>query len=183
VTSTKIVLNNRPPTPLATSFTGEKKNSLRISLKKMPFKSQKEREEEEFLNEIQQTPKTPTERKRKSPAVVLSDIFDVIIEKVKLMPGSIPFLKPVNIRDAPDYYTIIQHPMDINKIKDKIKAFKYTGRQDFEDDWILIRDNCIAYNQSKPQNAHLISYIQQIYATVKQELDDKNQEIQKCLIL
>jgi len=149
------------------------------------FKSQREREEEEILNEFQQqqTPKTPTERKRKSPAVVLSDIFDIIIEKVKSMPNSAPFLKPVNIRDAPDYYTMIQNPMDINRIKEKIKAFKYTGRQDFEDDWILIKDNCIAYNQSKPQNGHLISYIQQIYATVKQELDEKKEEIQKCLIL
>ncbi|KAF2666652.1 hypothetical protein BT63DRAFT_314226 [Microthyrium microscopicum] len=57
-----------------------------------------------------------------------------------------PFLNRVNKRDAPDYYTIIKHPMDIGTMLKKLKNFAYKSKKEFVDDLNLIWSNCLKYN-------------------------------------
>lgn len=53
--------------------------------------------------------------------VALSFIFEKLINgKLKIMPESWPFLKPVNKKQVKDYYTVIRRPMDLETITKKV---------------------------------------------------------------
>lgn len=57
-----------------------------------------------------------------------------------------PFLVRVQKREAPDYYNIIKHPMDIGTMLKKLKGYQYKSKKDFVDDLNLIWANCLKYN-------------------------------------
>ena len=56
------------------------------------------------------------------------------------------FMEPVKEEEAPHYYTYIRNPMDFKTVGEKIQANLYGGRDDFEQDMLLIFDNCETYN-------------------------------------
>ncbi|KAI1870428.1 hypothetical protein JX265_001777 [Neoarthrinium moseri] len=60
---------------------------------------------------------------------------------------STPFLQKVNKRDAPDYYNLINKPMDLGTMTKKLKSAQYKSKSDFVVDLNLIWDNCLRYNQ------------------------------------
>ncbi|KAL4238265.1 Bromodomain adjacent to zinc finger domain protein 1A [Mactra antiquata] len=62
-----------------------------------------------------------------------------------------PFLRPVNKKDAPDYYEIIKKPMDFQTIKNKINKFNYTDPAELIQDVRQIFTNCIEYNKRTTQ--------------------------------
>lgn len=99
--------------------------------------------------------------------VALSFIFEKLVSgKLKVMPESWPFLKPVNKKQVKDYYTVIRRPMDLETITKKvagestpnkflftsvlneifISAHKYHTRNEFIADIELIANNCEQYN-------------------------------------
>lgn len=59
-----------------------------------------------------------------------------------------PFDRPVNKVDVPDYYKVIQHPMDLAKVKSKLNLGEYSSNYDFMNDIQLIFRNCDLYNNS-----------------------------------
>jgi transcriptional activator SPT7 len=70
-----------------------------------------------------------------------------VLQELKAMTEhSGPFLNRVNKREAPDYYNIIKHPMDIGTMMKKLKNFQYKSKKDFVDDLNLIWSNCLKYN-------------------------------------
>ena len=59
---------------------------------------------------------------------------------------------PIKAR-CPDYYTIIQHPMWLEQVRNKLgykggPARTYQHPAEFRDDMRLIRQNCRTYNQA-----------------------------------
>lgn len=79
--------------------------------------------------------------------VALSFIFEKLVNgKLKMMPESWPFVKPVNKKQVKDYYTIIRRPMDLETISKKVTAHKYHSRAEFVGDIQLIANNCEQYN-------------------------------------
>ena len=44
------------------------------------------------------------------------------------------FLKPVSKKEAPDYLDIIERPMDLSRIKEKVRNMEYKSREDFRHD-------------------------------------------------
>ncbi|WAR18255.1 BAZ1A-like protein [Mya arenaria] len=62
-----------------------------------------------------------------------------------------PFMRPVNKRDAPDYYEVIKKPMDFQTIKNKIKKFSYGDPADLVSDVRQIFTNCTEYNKRTTQ--------------------------------
>ncbi|KIJ31276.1 hypothetical protein M422DRAFT_186180, partial [Sphaerobolus stellatus SS14] len=56
------------------------------------------------------------------------------------------FLKPVSKTDYPDYYEIIESPMDLGSMMKIVKARKYKSKQEFAADLDLIWKNCFQYN-------------------------------------
>lgn len=59
---------------------------------------------------------------------------------------SAAFLNKVNKRDAPNYFNIIKHPMDLNTVTKKLRGLQYNCKKDFVDDLMLIWNNCFTYN-------------------------------------
>jgi transcriptional activator SPT7 len=77
----------------------------------------------------------------------LYEAAERVLQDLKAMTEhSGPFLNRVNKRDAPDYYNIIKHPMDIGTMMKKLKNFQYKSKKEFVDDLNLIWDNCLQYN-------------------------------------
>ncbi|KAI3611684.1 saga complex protein [Moniliophthora roreri] len=56
------------------------------------------------------------------------------------------FLKPVLKAEAPDYYDVIQNPMDFQTMLRKVKQKQYKSKKEFKDDLDLIWSNCLTYN-------------------------------------
>ncbi|KAI8378270.1 hypothetical protein EDC96DRAFT_219367 [Choanephora cucurbitarum] len=59
---------------------------------------------------------------------------------------STPFLNKVNKREAPDYFDVIEKPMDLGTVTKKMKNLAYRSKKEFADDLYLIYENCLAYN-------------------------------------
>lgn len=49
----------------------------------------------------------------------------------------------------PDYFEIIQRPMDFGTIKKKLNSYLYTNCKEFLEDMELVFSNCIIYNGEK----------------------------------
>jgi transcriptional activator SPT7 len=77
----------------------------------------------------------------------LYEAAEKVLSDLKAMTEhSGPFLNRVNKREAPDYYNIIKHPMDIGTMMKKLKGFQYKSKKEFVDDLNLIWSNCLTYN-------------------------------------
>ena len=70
----------------------------------------------------------------------------VLMELKAMTEYSTPFLQRVNKRDAPDYFHIIKHPMDIGSMIKKLKQLQYKSKREFVGDLNLIWSNCLLYN-------------------------------------
>lgn len=61
-----------------------------------------------------------------------------------------PFLEPVSIAVAPDYYIVIKSPMDLSTVRQNIDSGVYDGTwQLFSDHLALIYENCRTYNSAE----------------------------------
>ncbi|CAN6603828.1 transcriptional activator Spt7p [Trichomonascus vanleenenianus] len=70
----------------------------------------------------------------------------VVLELRGYTEHSTAFLNKVNKRDAPNYFNVIKHPMDLNTVMKKLKGFQYKSKKEFVNDIMLIWDNCFTYN-------------------------------------
>jgi len=57
-----------------------------------------------------------------------------------------PFLQLPARKELPDYYETIKNPVDIKKIKERIKQHRYRSLDDLERDFALLCQNTQAYN-------------------------------------
>lgn len=57
-----------------------------------------------------------------------------------------PFRHPVDVEFAPGYEILIEHPMDLETMEEKLKNGVYTIRDQFAEDFGLIFANCRKYN-------------------------------------
>ena len=72
-----------------------------------------------------------------------------IVNHLSHHPFSKPFSQPIHRSDGgmpPDYFQIIQHPIDIKTIQEKIDLDGYQTCQDIHDDVQLMCDNNLIYN-------------------------------------
>ncbi len=88
----------------------------------------------------------PAKRLRTDPLVTLSRLLEDILKKVIELPDSGPFYLPVSAKDVPDYYAIIQEPMDLQTMRGKAREKRYRSREDFINDINLVVRNCERYN-------------------------------------
>ncbi|EED19933.1 transcriptional activator spt7 [Talaromyces stipitatus ATCC 10500] len=79
----------------------------------------------------------------------LYEAAEKVLSELKAMTEhSSFFLSRVNKREAPDYHTVIKHPMDLGTMTKKLKTLQYKSKQEFVDDLNLIWANCLKYNAS-----------------------------------
>ncbi|KAJ3368610.1 Transcriptional activator spt7 [Kappamyces sp. JEL0680] len=77
-------------------------------------------------------------------------LMEKILESLRNYKAhSFPFLKPVQKKEAPNYYDIIKNPMDLSTVARKVKSFQYPGKEEFAKDLELIWENCFIYNTAE----------------------------------
>lgn len=59
-----------------------------------------------------------------------------------------PFLNPVNKDEVPDYYNVIESPMDLSTVEERLENDFYTAPKDLVGDLKLILSNCRQYNDT-----------------------------------
>jgi hypothetical protein len=69
-----------------------------------------------------------------------------IVEYIRGLDLNSIFLEPVNEEYAPQYYSIITHPMDLQTIMRKGEASMYASIQEVCEDVDLMLRNCLLYN-------------------------------------
>jgi ATP-dependent helicase STH1/SNF2 len=76
----------------------------------------------------------------------LNEIFEDIVDSCIKFDQTKIFHKPVKKKDYPDYYTIIEKPIDLYEIKNKTKRSEYKNREQFVSDFNLLLKNSEIYN-------------------------------------
>lgn len=74
-----------------------------------------------------------------------SDLLDTILSQ----DDSIPFRVAVDPEDYPDYYQLIENPMDLVQVKHKISSAEYDNPMEFAADLKLIFHNSRTFNTNK----------------------------------
>lgn len=59
-----------------------------------------------------------------------------------------PFLNPVNKDEVPDYYNVIESPMDLSTVEERLENDFYTAPKVLVGDLKLIFSNCRQYNDT-----------------------------------
>ncbi|KAJ1626270.1 hypothetical protein T492DRAFT_1033783 [Pavlovales sp. CCMP2436] len=86
-------------------------------------------------------------------ASTLSLALKQVLEELLRSEHVWPFLQPVDVAEAPDYYEIINQPMDLNKIQRRIAIGYYRTLRLFEADVRRVVSNCRSYNGEDNQYA------------------------------
>jgi hypothetical protein len=81
---------------------------------------------------------------RSAVSQVLTTLIDEVI-KIDSEAGGM-FSVPVPRDDFPDYYELIEKPMDYGTMKKKLEKGEYRSAQIMQKDFVLIMQNCLAYN-------------------------------------
>jgi Bromodomain len=82
---------------------------------------------------------------RELDKIVKRKLFTVL-RGLKDHPSHHIFAQPVTEDDAPDYFEVIERPMDLSKIQRKLDSDEYQSLSDLCSDVKLMFDNCREYN-------------------------------------
>ncbi|KAL5747023.1 hypothetical protein ACOSQ2_024320 [Xanthoceras sorbifolium] len=92
----------------------------------------------------------PPTKRRRGGEVGLSNVLERIVETLRENTAvSFLFLKPVSKKEAPDYLKIVERPMDLSTIRDKVRRMEYKDREDFRHDVWQITFNAHIYNDGR----------------------------------
>ena len=81
----------------------------------------------------------------------LVEKFKIIINQVKSHSSAWPFLRPVEVEEAPDYYDYIKDPMDLKTMTERLKNRYYVNKKLFIADMNRIFSNCRSYNGTETE--------------------------------
>lgn len=90
-------------------------------------------------------------QKSKDDDVDNSGYFKTILNQMKNHNSSWPFLRPVEVDEAPDYYEHIKYPMDLKTMTERFKNKYYVNKRLFISDMMRIFSNCRAYNSPETE--------------------------------
>mmetsp|Transcript_1524 Transcript_1524/g.2023 ORF Transcript_1524/g.2023 Transcript_1524/m.2023 type:complete len:2660 (+) Transcript_1524:292-8271(+) len=79
-------------------------------------------------------------------ADVLGSLLDKVIKNDQLKGGL--FSEPVPKDEFPEYYEMIEKPMDYGTMKEKLKKGEYRSAQAMQKDFVLIMSNCVKFNSA-----------------------------------
>lgn len=102
-----------------------------------------------------------------------------IVKKIKQRPSARWFIEPVDSSndDFSDYYDVIENPMDLNTIQNKLQTDQYRTVSEFKEDLSLIWKNCQKYWQDESVTTTLAQDIKQyaesllIYVSDRPDID------------
>ncbi|CAI9104104.1 OLC1v1002717C1 [Oldenlandia corymbosa var. corymbosa] len=91
----------------------------------------------------------PATKRRRGGEVGLANILERVVDALKESQVSYLFVKPVTKKEAPDYHRIIERPMDLSTIKEKVRKMEYKGHDEFRHDVWQIKFNAHKYNDGR----------------------------------
>lgn len=87
------------------------------------------------------------------------------------------FLEPVDVHEFPDYEEIVDQPMDLSTIREKLKTKKYQAPENFARDMRRVWNNCKVYNQHGSAIWFVADYMskqfERLYSAWVQEFRDR----------
>ncbi|CAL9134315.1 unnamed protein product [Musa textilis] len=72
--------------------------------------------------------------------------LEAVLDKIQKKDTYGVFAEPVDPEELPDYYDVIEHPMDFGTVRKKLATEAYRSFEQFEDDVFLICSNAMQYN-------------------------------------
>jgi len=117
-----------------------------------------------------------TNRQRIDPTVSISGHFEAIVNEIREMPDAHIFHHPVNQKAYPNYPVIVKNPMDLQTMKEKIRAKKYHLRSEFLSDVQLIRDNSSLFNG---EASFYTQVAEKLLERAKKRVDEQGYELEK----
>lgn len=82
----------------------------------------------------------------KAKLAELSTALISLVDSLLVLPTTPAFHKPVPRKLYPLYYKLIAQPIDLGTIRSKAVALSYKSSDEFVQDFLLLRDNCIKFN-------------------------------------
>ncbi|XP_013414213.1 transcription initiation factor TFIID subunit 1 [Lingula anatina] len=127
-----------------------KRKSLVLKFPKQAMENKKRRRAGTIVHcDYLSKPTKASHRRRADPVITLNSIFENILNEIRDLPDTQPFLFPVNSKVVPDYYKIIKKPMDLQTIRESIRSKKYQSRESFLVDINQMVENSKLYNGVK----------------------------------
>lgn len=105
--------------------------------------------------------------------VAFSYIVDKVVERLKAIPESWPFHKPVDKKKVKNYYESIACPMDLETLTKYVKLNKYSTRDEFLNDLQLIHSNSYSFNGADSQYT---KKAEEMIADARLALNEKEQD-------
>lgn len=104
--------------------------------------------------------------------VAFSFLLEQLTTKLKTIPESWPFHKPVDKKKIKNYYDAIKNPTDLETIAKNCNSHKYTSREEYLQELELMYHNSCAFNGEESQFS---KKAQEILETARQEVDDSTE--------
>lgn len=120
-------------------------------------------------------------RRRTDPLVTLCSIFEEVLNEIRDLPDTTLFHLPVNSKLVPDYNTVIKNPMDLQKMRNKIREKKYTCRNDFLLDVHQIVENSKLYNGLNHSLTFTAQKMMEMCVKKFKEKEEKLMRIEKAI--
>ncbi|CAI2380146.1 unnamed protein product [Moneuplotes crassus] len=88
-----------------------------------------------------------------------------LVEELDDNPKSVEFRQPVDWKSygLTDYPVIIQNPMDIGTVREKLKKEEYKTMKEWDEDISLIWNNCKVYNRSGSDIYKQAEFMERLY--------------------
>ena len=119
-------------------------------------------------------PHSSSKRLRRDPRVCFKSILENVVGKILAESCSLPFRKPVDARQVPDYYQIVCDPIDLKTIATKVQDEHYKTSKHFLDDIKRLLDNSTLYNG---EESIYTEAAKQIYQLADQTIREKAIEL------
>ncbi|XP_068619340.1 bromodomain adjacent to zinc finger domain protein 1A-like [Battus philenor] len=76
-----------------------------------------------------------------------SEALDTLLRDILKHKDSWPFIDPVSVELVPDYLDVIDEPMDLSTVRDKLTEGQYATDEEMLADIALVFHNCFTYNK------------------------------------
>lgn len=99
----------------------------------------------------------------------LSACEQLVVDLVR-HDDSWPFMRLVSKAQVPDYFDVIQKPIALNIIREKVNKCEYSSATEFIEDVQLMFSNCFEYNQPDSNEANAGLRLQSFFVNEAQKL-------------
>ncbi|XP_056642020.1 uncharacterized protein LOC130448611 [Diorhabda sublineata] len=96
-----------------------------------------------------------------------------ILDFVKNHEDAWPFTDPVEEEYAPNYYSIIRKPMDLQRMEERLESGYYKSFDKFRGDFQLIVDNCKLYNGAENEYTEMVDNLLHVFEKATEKYLDQ----------